>query len=191
MRSLQRWKTSTEIGFGVFIAEARDCFLVITLGSFDEGLHMRKGFCCCEQCSAVQRICHNGSAWYGGEQQSTGCRKEGGMGCSQILDAASPELMYCRFLQLEGRKQMETTVVACIYRRRGDCKLVVMEKHCMPCHAMRDGRYGFNETHDHFLFHPYFRHLSSSCINPHGYNDLTYALISSRSLTIIASHTAT
>jgi len=33
MQSSQRWKTSTGIGSGVFIAEKRGCFLVITLGS--------------------------------------------------------------------------------------------------------------------------------------------------------------
>lgn len=33
MQSLLKWKISTGIGFGVFIAVLKDCFLVITLGS--------------------------------------------------------------------------------------------------------------------------------------------------------------
>jgi hypothetical protein len=58
MPSLQKWKISTVTGSGVFIVGAKDCFLVITLGSSEMKECMCGSCCCYVQYSAyVKRQC--------------------------------------------------------------------------------------------------------------------------------------
>jgi hypothetical protein len=109
----------------------------------------------------------NGSAWYGG----------GAWGAA-ILDAASPEscIVVISACMAPGSKREEIDHRRCMHilSRRAASRFRY-GKHGMRCTAcMRDGRYCFYETHDHFD-HFISEHFFSAQ-SPHITNDHTYLL---------------
>jgi hypothetical protein len=114
-----------------------------------------EAYCCHVHCIRLD----NGSAWYGG----------GAWGAA-ILDATSPEscvaVVYaCMAL---GSKREEIDHRGCMHilskRAASRFRYGKYGMHCIS--RMRDGRYGFNETHDHFD-HFISEHFFSAQYNDH------------------------
>lgn len=119
----------------MFIAAQKDCFLVITLGSFDEEVHTKLAVavaCCCVVAkhyapTDVKTAMH---AWVLGRARSPGCS----MGCSSSWMQLPRNFDVLPFGCIGRAEEIETTVVAYIY------ELAVMEQalHSMPCTCKMD-----------------------------------------------------